>query len=520
MFEGNLMTSFNLTASSLQHVRVSGSLRISESLTIHNSSLNDAELLFQVGLLTTQAAISENRFVWSNPSTFPLHLSVLPPSQFGVVHIRDNTFQYTGSLLPANGSAFIGGLNISADSNLEVESMFIQGRVRWMGNLTVHSHINGSKWIHEPLSYLQGIREIANTAPTLWVLDSIILNVVFTSEHPIIYSVTDAPLGIRPEYSVLSPTVGNVPLMGLRWSDPHYVPKNGDRWPIFIDYGSGAEIPSHSAFPDEFNFTISFIDECDLIPACALVFEIGQVRCPTTCHPQHSISPCIELDTCLCQDGWYGVSCDQDQPPSPPSTTPNDSPSGTSPSTVPGCPGDSPGPGFTCINGQWVSSTPVEEPVFEIPPNSGPIVIEGDLNVTQTIVFNGLGSEVVVNGCVIIEGEVVVELTESELEELLGGGKTKVLISSISDGACTNATDLSQVEIITKSPKECSKVSGQNTGTRQSLSVLFNVDASGCKKKSNLVAIVVPSVIGAVIILGVIGALIWWKIRHDMMHKP
>jgi hypothetical protein len=156
------------------------------------------------------------------------------------------------------------------------------------------------------------------------------------------------------------------------------------------------------------------------------------------------------------------------------------------------------------VNGEWIADSPVEAPVVVIPGGTGTVVIQGDLNVTTSITFSGLGSELFVNGCITIEGTVELELTEQEIQQLLQGapgGTTKKLISKVGDDPCTNATDLATVPLSIKSPDTCNKLKTENKSTQASLSVLFNVDSSSCKKSSKLVAIVVPSVIGAIVVI-------------------
>jgi hypothetical protein len=191
--------------------------------------------------------------------------------------------------------------------------------------------------------------------------------------------------------------------------------------------------------------------------------------------------------------GWNRVAPPQ-APFEPPST----------PETLT-CPPPRPSDIFYCVDGHWQTNSSVETPTIEIPNIPGQmIVVQGNLTVTETVVFNGIDTTLSVNGCVILNGTVQIVITESELEALSTRAGYRQLIQQY---GCNGATDLSLVPVTLQKPQSCKDVDVSNTGSRNPLTVLFNVSESRCRKKTPIAAIVVPSVIGALLIFSGIAAL-------------
>ena len=112
--------------------------------------------------------------------------------------------------------------------------------------------------------------------------------------------------------------------------------------------------------------------------------------------------------------------------------------------------------------------------------------------------------------------EIIGLLQPQDVQELLkgGGAKSTGLITSSGGNTCDESSDLSLVSIVVKSPDKCVKVEASNSGSKQTLSATFTVTQSKCSK-SHLVAIIVPSVVGAIVILSVIAVIVFLKIRPD-----
>lgn len=192
-------------------------------------------------------------------------------------------------------------------------------------------------------------------------------------------------------------------------------------------------------------------------------------------------------------------------PAAPPVEEPVSAPAAsppTQPPTAPTalvCSGASPGPSFTCVNGVWVSNGTVEQQTVVISTTS--VVIAGNLTV-QTITFSGTSHNVTVIGCVSTEG-ITLDLTKENPGSL--SGKTVTILSQGSN--CSSS--LSTIPLAIKQPEnDCAKVKSTSSTTssssQTSLSVLFSLDKSGCNTKW----IIVGSVVGGVVVLGVVATIV------------
>ena len=239
----------------------------------------------------------------------------------------------------------------------------------------------------------------------------------------------------------------------------------------------------------------------------------------------------LNLDVCNCPN-WYSncsalPSCSTFAPaastvPQSPSTPPiPPTQACVQPPARPGappipvsssCPLPAPTGSFVCLNGVWTSVGSVNTTTITVPGGST-IVVNGNLSATETITISGLGTQIFVEGCAFIgPGGVVIELTQQEIEQLIASSSTtgKTLLQS----QC--GTDLSSVTVstsVTGSTKSCQSVKTSNAAsTRQSLTLIFSVDTSKCSNTNKIIAIIVPSVLGAVIILtvvAVVGIMKW-----------
>jgi hypothetical protein len=159
---------------------------------------------------------------------------------------------------------------------------------------------------------------------------------------------------------------------------------------------------------------------------------------------------------------------------------------------------------FVCSNGAWVLEGNVETPSIVIPSTS--VTIIGNLTV-DTIQFGGLAGTVNVTGCTRIGTSITIELTLEELEALIASGEiTSLLLTST---GC-DITDLKNIPIsvTVNGGDRCEKVTVTSETTTTTLSGVFKVDTSGCKKKSSMWWIVLVSVLGGVIVLAAIFTLL------------
>lgn len=178
-----------------------------------------------------------------------------------------------------------------------------------------------------------------------------------------------------------------------------------------------------------------------------------------------------------------------------------------------GCSSPAPsGNNWICSNGTWTSTGTVTTPVFTVP--STTIIVTGDLNVTDSIIVSA-GSTVIVQGCIYLGNgstpHVTLELTKEDLDRILkqGGHRTFTLLQTTGNNSCPGSTDLSTVQVDTKSPKSsCRKSKIENTSTKSSLSLLMSVDRGNCD-----LAIIIPSVIGGVLVLTAAAVVTWVVIK-------
>jgi hypothetical protein len=159
---------------------------------------------------------------------------------------------------------------------------------------------------------------------------------------------------------------------------------------------------------------------------------------------------------------------------------------------------------FTCVNSVWVSETSITTPSLVISPG-GIIQIHGNLSVTD-ITFNGIGASVqVVNGCVIINGTIILQLSEEDIDSVAQrslGDRQIDLITQ--DPECSWSSQAPSLSVKTK--KSCRKVSAKaNIDDSERLSALFSIDSSWCQNRW----IILGCVLGGVILIALILMLVF-----------
>jgi Leucine-rich repeat (LRR) protein len=179
------------------------------------------------------------------------------------------------------------------------------------------------------------------------------------------------------------------------------------------------------------------------------------------------------------------------------------------PPPPPSCPLPSPGPTFFCVAGTWTSTDSVTQPTLVIPSGST-VVIGGNLTLSGGISFNGLDSQLTVNGCIYLGdgNEVTIELTKEELKQLEKEGKVSKTLLTYNGADCTGGSDLTGTKVIAtkgSGSEKCRKLNASNSGsTPATLVVAFTVDSGSCNTKW----IILGSVLGGVIVLAVIGVVL------------
>lgn len=170
------------------------------------------------------------------------------------------------------------------------------------------------------------------------------------------------------------------------------------------------------------------------------------------------------------------------------------------PSSSAACPNSTrPSLDFTCVNGSWTAQT-ITTPRLSVAPNSGNIVITGNLT-SSSIVFAGLGTTIVVNGCANNLSSVSMALEKSEAGNLGDSGTRQTLVNVVgSASGGTVCTSLNNVMVSTSVKSGgCKKVKSvkELSNDGKTLSALFTLDSAGC----NTWWIILVSVVVAVIII-------------------
>lgn len=185
----------------------------------------------------------------------------------------------------------------------------------------------------------------------------------------------------------------------------------------------------------------------------------------------------------------------------------------STPTTV-ACPSRAPGPTFSCIDGRWTSTVDIAGEVLTIPAGAGVVVVNGNLT-SSSVVINGLGSSIEIDGCAANLSQIVIELTKEQIEQL---GKTKLQqLLKIASSEC--AANLSSVNVALKSNGGgCKKVSvsKSTSGDGKTLSGLFTMDNSSCNTWWIVLVSVICGVILLAIIVLVLMAIFWPAFRQKI----
>lgn len=156
---------------------------------------------------------------------------------------------------------------------------------------------------------------------------------------------------------------------------------------------------------------------------------------------------------------------------------------------------------FVCIDGLWTLDSGFFDPTLVIPNGAGTTVIQGNLD-ANSVVFQGLGSTLIIDGCANGLGNIVVQLTQSDLDKIKSKPQTQHFVTSnTNDPSCQ---DLSSVTVVVKTPSKlgCKRINIAKTrdSGRQNLSAVFTLNTSRC----NLWWIILIAVIGGILIVAVI----------------
>lgn len=183
----------------------------------------------------------------------------------------------------------------------------------------------------------------------------------------------------------------------------------------------------------------------------------------------------------------------------------------TSPSTSSTCPPSTrPSADFTCDHGIWINLDSTTSPTLTIPSTgisksntTSQVIVLGNVT-SSTIVFQNLGTQLIIAGCADNLTSIIVHLSEDEyklLTSLTEGYRQQLL--GLQGSNCAN--NLSTVTLTITTPDPSCTVTSSIESQGGQFSALFSVTANTCtsKKERRVWVIVVPVVCG-VVLLGVI----------------
>ena len=151
---------------------------------------------------------------------------------------------------------------------------------------------------------------------------------------------------------------------------------------------------------------------------------------------------------------------------------------------------------FYCINGTWVSNTTVTTPALIIPSGATETIVIGDVESTS-IVFSGLGSTLVIQGCALNLTSVTLTLEAEDLK----GNKTIVQQLIVLANSNCSSDSLDSLKLESKvNGTTCRKVKTAKAVSNGQLSGIFTIDSSSC----NTWWIILVSVICGAVVIGVL----------------
>lgn len=157
--------------------------------------------------------------------------------------------------------------------------------------------------------------------------------------------------------------------------------------------------------------------------------------------------------------------------------------------------------GFICVDGHLVAPGGVtSNTTIVLPGQAGVITVGGNLTIGGSVTFSGVGSSINVTGCVQISGGIVIDLRGIK-------SLPKGLVPLITQSANCSGTNLSQIPVTVHNKEDsCEKVTLRKQATteakdnKQTLSVVFYLDNSGCNTKW----IILGAVLGGLVVIAVI----------------
>ena len=216
------------------------------------------------------------------------------------------------------------------------------------------------------------------------------------------------------------------------------------------------------------------------------------------------------LNTCLLQ-GTNAYMCPELYPnceisaPAPSAPT-------SPPSSTPTClDSTKPDANFVCVDGIWVNLESSTTPTLVITTSgtsssgsTSQVLVLGNVT-SSTLVYQNLGTTLVVGGCADNVSSITIELSDEDLQRITNstGSLRQQLLAIQGD----NCSDLATVKLSTSTTNStCSAVSSSTESTNGQLFALFSITGSSCsnKKEQKIWIIIVPAVCGGVLLIVII----------------
>lgn len=149
------------------------------------------------------------------------------------------------------------------------------------------------------------------------------------------------------------------------------------------------------------------------------------------------------------------------------------------------CIGTQPSQNFFCIGGAWTSNTSIVAPII-IVNTTTPIIIDGNLTITTTLQFNGINGSLEVSECILNVSQIVVNLTQTDLQNLQNGGVLSQVLLHQNGSTCNNS--VASVPVSVSIPSDaCVKVNHDTSSSSSfSLIVLWSVQSTRCASSFGL----------------------------------
>ena len=176
------------------------------------------------------------------------------------------------------------------------------------------------------------------------------------------------------------------------------------------------------------------------------------------------------------------------------------------------CTGTAP-PNFECVDGAWVSTVLSSAPVIVIPSTTNPVVIVGNLTVTE-LVITGIGSAVVIKGSVFNLTTLSIILEKDDLKDL---SQDPVPLLTIEGGDnATSTAVLAAVQVQTRVRNSCKSVKPKSYAADNTLYGMFVVSKGTCDRWW----IITVAVVGSVLVILLVVGLIVLLTRKPTKDKP